>query len=830
MRLNRVLLLAASFVCMIFAMVFTISCSGDDGKDGKAGASCTVREKVGGYDVLCGGEVVGELLNGRDGDGSQGGLIPAGACAIQHLTTPVAGWYAVCNGQNGGLVAADNAGGGGITTGEGCRALTPRSTNKHLVVLVCPNNLPVNTAGETQVWMCGGEVFNPAEQTCKTTEVLNVSNITVNANSPFYTWPIVAGVENLYTTTVAKVEDSYCGSVKYDMRTQFCDDSGPTTTKTVRDFCGGSIDPVLKFNDSGKEYRGNGLVWTNGVSSLPSGSANAEKYIYTAWEFCEDNVVKSWCGTAGSATNPPQKFVKATQFCENFTTAKVTDRCGTPNAITGIYMDTLGLEPEGRIIFDGKGVGAPYNKDYGLKLYYNTDNLDGSGGNTNSVYDLRAARNYLWGEYETAKSEQCLNGKTVVKLCGDKTYSEKTQFCAVGDQIGTHCDDRQIYDPSQSFCSHVGNGSFNIPTATPSLQPGGTQQQIDKGLNRLQAGFFNYGLVAGTAITGSTGAIADPAPTTLANGQYRVVCSSKANGNGSCQQYATTAVDFCGVTAGVEAGSYKTFNDVTSQNSWKWEFCRDVGTGATAGTTIVRCAGFELPPVSGIGNTCSCVANSAKTTGANDCTCNEGFVKVEIFATGEYHKNESGFCIPGVKLDGTGEYTELQKADMGLGKLPSERQCPSGYVFKSRAYVGIPGNANANCIQVGSATAGRCGYNATSANSVVADSVALAVVENGALVRKTDFAYCRRDEVVAVTCSDANATANGGTCECNTDFYGPANGTATTCTACPAAGTQQSGDNNATLTAAGQAACNQCSTNYTWDATANSGAGECQFN
>jgi len=68
MRLNRVLLLAASFSFLIFAMVFTVSCSGDDGSKGDKGdpgTICTVAPITGGYNVLCDGQIAGTLTNGN---------------------------------------------------------------------------------------------------------------------------------------------------------------------------------------------------------------------------------------------------------------------------------------------------------------------------------------------------------------------------------------------------------------------------------------------------------------------------------------------------------------------------------------------------------------------------------------------------------------------------------------------------------------------------------------------------------------------------------------------------------------------------------------------
>jgi hypothetical protein len=79
MRLNRVLLLAATISMMMFALVFTISCSGDDGKNGKNGKGCSAEANgKGGYDVTCDGEYMGNLEGTADHVGKTGADGPNG--------------------------------------------------------------------------------------------------------------------------------------------------------------------------------------------------------------------------------------------------------------------------------------------------------------------------------------------------------------------------------------------------------------------------------------------------------------------------------------------------------------------------------------------------------------------------------------------------------------------------------------------------------------------------------------------------------------------------------------------------------------------------------
>ncbi|MCL2283638.1 MAG: hypothetical protein FWC26_10030, partial [Fibromonadales bacterium] len=63
-KLKFVLLLAG----VMLAVIFTISCTGEDGVDGKDGASCVLEPNTtSGFDVVCGGLNVGELSNGKNG-------------------------------------------------------------------------------------------------------------------------------------------------------------------------------------------------------------------------------------------------------------------------------------------------------------------------------------------------------------------------------------------------------------------------------------------------------------------------------------------------------------------------------------------------------------------------------------------------------------------------------------------------------------------------------------------------------------------------------------------------------------------------------------------
>jgi len=154
MRLNRVLLLAAAINLMIFAMVFTISCSnGEDGKDGRNGTyDCSVDlndEDV--YVITCGGEEIGTFVGSSEGSkgdpGPDGGAGDQGPyCWLDKQTAT--GSYPIRCGNPEGVVTTP----GSL---DGCS--NPESGHNFETIISC---------GDTKINLCDGEAFNPAEKYC----------------------------------------------------------------------------------------------------------------------------------------------------------------------------------------------------------------------------------------------------------------------------------------------------------------------------------------------------------------------------------------------------------------------------------------------------------------------------------------------------------------------------------------------------------------------------------------------------------------------------------------------------------------------------------------
>jgi len=148
MRLNRVLLLAATVNILIFALVF-ISCSGEDGKRGPDGRNCWVSDSDDGWDVFCGeGNRVGGLKNNDSGERGEPGDPGAPGkqgdyCLLGNSTAN--GYEILCGGESKGFL-------------DGCTATSfPR--NEFQSVLACGKNTkPIN--------LCKGKIFDAVKEVC----------------------------------------------------------------------------------------------------------------------------------------------------------------------------------------------------------------------------------------------------------------------------------------------------------------------------------------------------------------------------------------------------------------------------------------------------------------------------------------------------------------------------------------------------------------------------------------------------------------------------------------------------------------------------------------
>ena len=146
LQLNRVPLLVAGISLMVFALVFTISCSGEDGKNGREGDSCLVKPNGDDWDLECGGKYVGTLLSGNGPQGPKGNPGTPGGPGKNCWLGPKSGeaYPIYCEG--------DDAVQGTL---QGCSI---KEVNKYELKLTCGTNVSN---------LCSGIRFSPGVQYCK---------------------------------------------------------------------------------------------------------------------------------------------------------------------------------------------------------------------------------------------------------------------------------------------------------------------------------------------------------------------------------------------------------------------------------------------------------------------------------------------------------------------------------------------------------------------------------------------------------------------------------------------------------------------------------------
>ena len=162
---------------MLFAMVFTISCSGDKGPrgaNGIDGKSCTARPMptaAQGWILSCGGEDVGSIWNGTDADGNPAGGSGAPTCHLAPSANPGYAFSLNC-GTDVVNIPALGSGGGGVGGGGNCAVSQADEYN--------PFWLKMNCGATIDICLNGG-AFDPADYVCT-----NGAKRTVDINRDYY--------------------------------------------------------------------------------------------------------------------------------------------------------------------------------------------------------------------------------------------------------------------------------------------------------------------------------------------------------------------------------------------------------------------------------------------------------------------------------------------------------------------------------------------------------------------------------------------------------------------------------------------------------------------
>jgi len=399
MRLNRVLLLAATINILIFALVLTISCSGDNGPRGKAGTEgCTVKEDSNGnFTVICTEdgeeEIKGTLYKGGIPGAPGAAGAPGDNCWLGPLT---ANGYEILCGT-----------GAGVSQGFmlGC-TVKREEINNFQVTIAC---------GKTEMSLCGGVPFDPKEQKCKGK-----------------------------TLDVVKYEPAFCGKnrVEYNPAKQYCgyakgdkldelQQLGIQGT-TVYDLCG---KPELKV----KPFE---FAWDDDIYCRYVGKEDAVIAGEAVTDFCNGQRINenSWkaqyCG-----------FASATAA----TKTVLSGACDKPNGDLG------GAQGPNEIAFaqgyceirlDKSGSGNP--KPYTQTIY--SEDLCGSSANNKP-------NNGSWkGEYCGYASSTSVDGnptKVWKGICADGQGPHEVKFndgyCTVewADRLK---DPKEVTKFTQDFC------------------------------------------------------------------------------------------------------------------------------------------------------------------------------------------------------------------------------------------------------------------------------------------------------------------------------------------------------------------------------------------
>ncbi|MDR2583502.1 MAG: hypothetical protein LBC75_08495 [Fibromonadaceae bacterium] len=317
MRLNRVLLLAATITTMMFALVFTISCSGEDGKNGANGKGCTMEQDDNDWNIICDGEEVGTIHGGDGKDGTDG---QPGKDGDNCWLNRVGSSYEVrCGAGNGQLK-------GNL---DGCSLTADIEENPYQVTLIC---------GKNEVNLCNNKIYDATEDACGTNGVIQSGGA--------ISWEFCPSL-----TVSSK-------GIKYNSKKQYCgfgegdDEKYNGQPGTVYDFCG----PTSNDQPNKTEYNAEEYCRYLGINSKYAKLAGTETGDYCngkpinkdAWkgEYCGyasndvkiKSIITGICDSTAEANGPqgPNELAFGQGYCEvkfsnrkNGRTTYSENLCGT---------------------------------------------------------------------------------------------------------------------------------------------------------------------------------------------------------------------------------------------------------------------------------------------------------------------------------------------------------------------------------------------------------------------------------------------------------------------------------------------------------------------
>jgi len=675
--------LAASFICLVFAMVFTISCSGDDGKAGPAGTSCTavpLTNPTDGYNIVCGGEVVGPLLNGtaaskgdkgdpgEKGDKGDPGAIdgvPIGACLVKKVGTQ---WHAFCGPEQNDAGTISTGGGGG----GGCDIVSPDQYN--------PFELLMNCGGD-DIALCGGATYDPTTQVCT-----NGKTRVIDLNLGIYN----TTVYNTGVGTAVNVDDDKlvdlggailslasfkCGtkagstdSTEYNPNKEFCKPKNLTSTNVA--------DSLYPLCGAGDYKNTHFCLETKGGYKNVVLKCNGQ--VFTSKQFCQVAYMPDLSNKGSTLTwpisttpsNQRGKFPKYGSYDAYtaagdvaFGSANGTTPLANPNYIpAGAPAALCGTEYEGKL--EVNSLGEIITKTGGEWYTIRTSIAGATGitfgnplGTENSIGPFGGLHYYANGDQKclnnTSVVTQCKKGSldavwynANVDFCYEKTanndtlltlplciktstgkpgtkpqYDEKNYFCNKETGSQARMCGGGFYDDTKQFCwGSATTGDIGTVCIGP------TKKAVNGACDFGTLSTFSY-----------NGTVTQECVSEGGNLYLRANYDPKTNNCGTIPDVQQKTGDNAYSTA--QSGSTVMTKEVAlpacgtqkiNDGGWNWEFC--------VGTTVHYCGLNEVPNPDVLGQCKGCGQAVGEATGAagtnviinNDgtgyCKCSSGYV------------------------------------------------------------------------------------------------------------------------------------------------------------------------------------------------------------
>lgn len=428
-----------------------IACSGEDGKDGvngvnglngADGASCEVKslKDESGYKVLCGGDSVGVLLNGKTGatgkqgvagaTGAKGDTGKTGESCTAQVNSTKDGYDVLCGGKVVGTLK-NGAPGESCTTSEAEEGIkiTCGTTSTVLKNKSCTVKETADKDGTKGLQMTcddgtGGTVWNGKSGTsctakkdgdelkmyCDDKLVGSVTDGTSCVSTDNGEGVVTVKCGDAEPVVIAK---AMCGDKTYDPADQFC------AGVKLYDKCGTGTNKVTyKVN---AEYCENGVVTPMCIVAKLGEPENPYSVNVTdvfmrapkANEFCWNGFITKKCG--GKEFGDYEYCGKTADNSAD----SIMTYCAPDYDMDKLYATLLKQMPETPDVEDDD----EYIPDYfGMEALL---------GNQREIYTTMDVQFYLTAlESVKVKATQfCVENELVVNKCGTKTFKPKEEFC-----------------------------------------------------------------------------------------------------------------------------------------------------------------------------------------------------------------------------------------------------------------------------------------------------------------------------------------------------------------------------------------------------------------